>query len=155
MAEMVGELRQLQSAAEEPENVNSIELITEELAASCAVFNPYDWDADRISASRELPTGLKIELLADIKQQKVRLILAWRRTGNENRASVRKYITRATAGMVDQLTAAGWKELDRTVEPSAVHYEGEIPADMLRGRISAMADKIDEATGKVRQLSGS
>lgn len=154
MAEMVGELKQLRAAIERPDDLSSIELITEELAANCEVFDSYVWDADRISATRELPTGLKIELAADIKQHNVRLVFAWWRTGNETRASVRKYIARATSGMVEQLTAAGWNEVDRSVEPSAVHYTGEIPVDMLKGRIAAVAAKIDEATSKVRQLSG-
>jgi len=153
LAEIVSELDQLRAASERPDIVSSIELVTEELAAHCDVFSSYEWDADRVSATKELPTGLRVELSADIKEQKVRLTFWWRRTETQNRSDVRKYIVAAADGMFGQLTSAGWKKLNSKVEPSAVHYEGEVPVDSLAGQIPSYAEKIDDATMKVRQLS--
>lgn len=153
LAEIVGELKQLRAASGRPDSVTSIELVTEELAAHCNVFSSYEWDADQIKATRELPTGLRVELSADIKDQKVLLTFWWRRTETQNRSDVRKYIVAAASGMFGQLSAAGWREINKKVEPSAVHYEGEVTMDSLAGRIPSFAQKIDEATMKVRNLS--
>ncbi|HEX5713689.1 MAG TPA: SIR2 family protein [Solirubrobacterales bacterium] len=145
LAEIAGELTRLRAAAEDPGGVTATELLAEELAANCEGMQPYDWDPDRLCARHEQQTGLKIEIAADIKEQRVRLSVSWQRTGAEDRTNVGKYIVTASKAMDDQLKAGGWKT-SRSVDRSSMHFEAALEADVLRGDIATVAERVDAAT---------
>jgi hypothetical protein len=150
MAEIAGELERLWSAVHDPSAVRSTELLAEELAARSEVLADYSWDADRICAVRDLHTGMKIEVLADLVAQEVALTIDWASTGSEERKNLRKYITARATAAVDQLKANGWTAVSSNIDGRSVQIEARISSNAIQGRISEVAAIIDRATRRLQ-----
>jgi eukaryotic-like serine/threonine-protein kinase len=149
IAELLGELTQLRSAAEEPSGVDATELLAEELAANCEAMQPYNWDADRVAALHEQPTGLRIEIAADLKEHLICLDVSWKRTGAEERANLGKYIVGKVKTMTEQLQAGGWKT-EHSAERASMRIQAKLSADHLRDNVAAVAARVDAATQGMR-----
>ncbi len=150
MAEISGELELLSVAAVEPEKVNSVELLTEELAARSEVFTGYEWDSDGVRAIKVLPTGMQMTLEARVDEQGIQLGIEWTRMGNEDRMKVRKYLVPAAKASRDQLRAAGWVHAEETIELSVIKIDAAIDVVAARGKLDHFARSIDTATRKLR-----
>jgi len=150
MAEIAGELERLEDAILNPSDVGSAELLAEEVAANSEVMSGYEWDADKIRATRILRTGMQVEIRADIEGQRVQLLIDWTSTGTEERRNLGKYIKTASQAAVDQLAAAGWEKMEDKVESRSIRILASLDAGLIRGRTDDVASSIDQATRKLR-----
>lgn len=150
MAEIAGELERLAEAVDSPGDVRSPELLAEELAAHCEVMAGYSWDADAIGASRELHTGMKIGIYADVLKQQLVLSIQWTSTGVEERKNLGKYVVNNSNAAADQLAAGGWTKLEKDIKSRAVSLKTSIDISETYGRLEDLATVIDNATRKLQ-----
>lgn len=150
IAEILGELTQLRRAAEEPREVDATELLAEELATTCETMQPYHWDTDRLAALHEQPTGLRVEISADLKEHMIFLDVSWKRTGAEERANLGKYIVGNVTTMTEQLRAGGWKTVEDSAARDWMHFRAKLDRERLRDNVTAVAARVDAATQGMR-----
>ena len=150
MAEISGELERLALAVDTPEDVRSPELLAEELAAHCDVMGEYNWDADAVGAWRELHTGMKIGIYADLMNQGIVLQLDWTSTGIEDRRNLAKYVVPHSNAAADQLAASGWSLNRKEIGTRAVAIQASLRVSETYGRLGDLASVIDKATRRLQ-----
>jgi eukaryotic-like serine/threonine-protein kinase len=153
MAEISGELERLMEAVNAPEAVRSTELLAEELASHCEVMAGYVWDADAIGACRELHTGMKVAINADLLNQRLVLHLNWTSTGVEERKNLGKYVVNNSNAAADQLAAAGWSSIEKQIGSRAISIKTSIGVAETYGRFEDLASVVDKATRKLQFTS--
>lgn len=153
MAEISGELERLSEAVNAPETVRSPELLAEELAAHCEVMAGYLWDPDAMGAYRELHTGMKVGIYADVLNQRLLLHLNWTSTGVEERKNLGKYVVNNSNAAADQLAAGGWSSDEKQIGSRAVSIKSSIGISETYGRLDDLASVVDKATRKLQFTS--
>jgi serine/threonine protein kinase len=154
LALIEGELGRLRSAVESPNNVRSVELLTEELASQAKAFNDYSWNVDAFRASRSLPTGLQFSLTADLQRERILLTVTWAATGVE-RGGIRKYMGANAKTAAEQLTASGWRDVRRESEEKSLELYANLPTSSITGgdvtrRLEEAGSQLDRALANIR-----
>jgi hypothetical protein len=145
MAEIAGELERLYDAVDDPDSVSSTELLVEEIAARTGVFASYDWDPDKVGAVRSLVSGMRIELVANLEEQRICLRLEWTSTGSEERRNLGKYVRANGKGAADRLKSGGWARTESEIDSRSVVITSSIASHEAVGRVSDIAGSIDHA----------
>lgn len=109
MAQIESELLRLQSAIDNPNSIESSELIAEEIAARCHFMDGYLWDDDKLAAVKETASGINIQIQGDESNGCIRVSLAWGIPGVRGRESLGKYIIPAMEAAESILKGNGWK----------------------------------------------
>jgi serine/threonine protein kinase len=149
MTDIAHELERLRGALHDPESVTASELLAEELAAHTEVLRAYEWDANTLTASRSLPTGIRIELVTELQEERILLRINWNSTGVEERTGLGKYVLAGARGTADQLRAAQWDDISSDVGAHSIYITATIRAEQAAGHLSDVATSIDRATRKL------
>lgn len=120
LVEIIGELFRLERANLDGWS-DDVELVAEELACRIPAFHDFSWNEDLRSAEVRRPTGLILDLHADIGKNAIALQLGRGGTGTEERSGFSKYLKKGLNSAVDALTSSGWEvESDREYASAAV-----------------------------------
>jgi len=131
MSQILGELQRLHDAEKKPTQVESAELLAEEIAARSDFPNNYQWDPDSLKAFTVLASGATVSVRGLEVDRKISVEMRWAETGLEDRRRVRKWIPKACDQASSLLRKAGWKvRIDRASDWLAV--EGEIDVKVAR-----------------------
>jgi tRNA A-37 threonylcarbamoyl transferase component Bud32 len=109
MTQIQGELGRLRKAIESPELVQSAELLAEEVAMR-GFGAPYRWDADRLAARTDFPTGLSVAVAGSETDRRVRIELGWKETGGQKFSRVSKWVPDAFNKVKAILRKARWED---------------------------------------------
>ena len=116
-AQIEGELELLLEASRAPHDVQSGELLAEELTQrvlSKLGFPTYIWDSDRLSATVDLPSGVRMGISLETRNNKIRVRIDWSNRGDRSYKNVRKYLKPAMDGTISGMQRAGWRVLPET-----------------------------------------
>ena len=150
MGQIHAELEVLCDAIQEPSKVGSAEMMMEEIAANCEMLTEYEWNPDKGSAHIALPSGVTIELFGDEILREVQLVLAWGRTGLENRKTMVKSLPIVLERAVEKLRSGGWVVANGNVGMSAVLLEANVEIDIARKNVKKFGKALDAACEQLR-----
>ena len=115
MTQIGRELKRLQSAATDPRNVMSAELLAEELAARS--FNGrYKWNDNHLAAVTELASGVIVECIGRENDGEVEVHISWTSGGHHEYKKVGKWVAPALHAAVSQFKKFGWQILDEQID---------------------------------------
>jgi hypothetical protein len=143
MAEIQRELDLLSAAITPWEDVKAPELIVEEVAARCGAMQDYVWDEDDVQAVRDLGTGLRLGLGADLTNDEVEMRIDYLSTGVEERTGLGRYIVDRARTIAEQFKAVGWKVASESLGQGAVSIRATVPVDALAADVGAAAETLD------------
>jgi hypothetical protein len=151
VAELEGELQRLHSAVDDPAKVVAADLLAEELAAHTDCMNGYRWNMDAMRAEKQMPTGLRYSIGADLQNERIRLSIEWAATGVEDRGhGLEKYVVSGAKKAAESLRAAGWRGISDTSGNAVVHISATIDVEALRDGVAKVATRIDRAVEALR-----
>lgn len=149
LAEIERELALLQAALTAPGDVSAPELLTEEIAARSQVLEHYRWSEDRVEAVRDLGTGLRLVLRADLTREELEVQVTYASTGVEERGRLSRYIRGNGRTLGEQFRAAGWRVVRDDLGQGSVDICVRIDTTAVRGRLKETARTLDRTLGRL------
>jgi serine/threonine protein kinase len=149
VGQIQGELERLRGANLDPTSVQSAELLTEEIAARTDVARAYEWNADELTATVDLPTGLRIVLTADEPRARIQLSISWRSTGVHDRSGVSKYVDRQQAHVRARLDSSVWAVEEARSGLGDFHIEAHLASETAVN-VEGAAAAVDDALESLR-----
>lgn len=150
MTQIQAELQRLHEAARDPESIQSIELIAEEIAARCEFSKDYRWDEDTLSAVKETLSGVKLTVQGNESKRRIVVELSWGDPGVQGRAHLGKWIPRRMKAARDILDSIGWKIEDSRFRYAHISVSASISADIALGHLNKTADSLGRALDQLR-----
>jgi eukaryotic-like serine/threonine-protein kinase len=150
MTRIEGELDRLSQALCRPGDVNSAELIAEEIASRCDyITSHYQWNIDRFIAEAEIRPGFSVKLIGREVDKEVGLELNWSNAGESNFEGVRRFLPTATDKAMAELRAGQWSAVHRDMGIAGVRLSAKLKIDALHPNTG-----IDEAGGSLSAAIG-
>jgi len=142
MSQILRELERLRDALTHPTNVESAELLAEELA-SRSLDQPYKWSSDELAAHIDLPTGLSLAIKADEHRHEVKAKIEWKDMDRSaHHSKLTKWLPRASEQATSILRKANWHVSGGTTVGAAVGVLATIATHRLRADMAASVDAI-------------
>lgn len=149
VAQMLGELRLLRDALREPENVNSAEMIAQELAARIPQSERMAWNPDTHVSEFKTPTGTHFKLGANEGEGTIELQVGWRSQGRREHTSVAKYIPEATDRAKGMLRKATWSIEQATSSRDQANIVANVSAQKIRDDFDRFVTSIGDAISEM------
>ena len=108
MTQIQFELERLRDAELDPEKVNHLDLIAEELLARAAIGDHYQWDEDQVVARVHLASGADVAVGANEKLGRVEVHVTWQSTGEADWKRVNKWLDVAADRVAAALRQHKW-----------------------------------------------
>ena len=142
MPSMMVELARLNGIVVNPTRTNSAELLAEELAARAGGWRAYTWDADSLSCSFRLGSGVLMVLTPDEVEGTVRLNVSYTETGQTERRGVARYVAERRAEVLSRLRAASWEHVVVQSDQASLGVEADVRAASVGANIDALASSL-------------
>lgn len=150
MAQVQGELQRLYGAMKSPGEVESAELIAEEIISRTDLGRRYRWDSDALSARTVLPGGVTVEITGRESAREVELSLSWTQTGNEEYRRIQKWISPAIDRAVSSLKKSYWSILGVTrTGAQSLGVGAAVPVALAVERLPALAAGLGSAVSEL------
>ncbi len=108
VAQICGELNRLKAAVSTPAEVESSDMVAEEIIARSVYSNQYEWDENNIRAIVELPSSLRIILTANEAARTIDLAIEWASSGIFRHKNVAKWLPTAGDKIQSILKSNHW-----------------------------------------------
>lgn len=135
------EFGRLVATLRNPEEVDSAELLSEEIAAR-AVPGEYEWDENALAAGIELPSRVRISVTAKEASNQVELRIGWVSAGDEDRRGLEKYVRQSIDKAVSVLREGGWVVQDRVKDGGALNVRAVVDTEAAAGRLDRLAEGV-------------
>lgn len=109
MSQIQGELSSLYEAYINPTQVQSAELVAEEMASLSEISNRYDWNGDRKTATLESATGTSVHIVGDESNSRIQVSIAWTSKGDQDHKRIASKIKDNTDDASAELRKNGWQ----------------------------------------------
>jgi serine/threonine protein kinase len=153
ISQVQGELQSIVEYLDNPEDLSSTSLITEELAARTDHMSGYIWDDERSSADTQISAERATSLRADISSQTIVLKIDWMNTGVQDWGQINRLVDRGLPKMLDSLTTAGW-QTSLTKQSRSFTVQALIDANEVAGNVRVHAAALDRALAQVFAMGG-
>ena len=151
MSQIEGELLRLLSAVENPDSVESAELLAEELAASCPFMNDYDWDDNRLLAKKGTASGIEVNIIGEETTREIQIELIWGLPGVHGHGEgVGKWIPERMDKAVDILRKAGWEIAASDKKWAQVQIQASIGTKKAMALFGIITESVQRATDTLR-----
>jgi serine/threonine protein kinase len=150
MGQIEAELSRLNEALRDPANVQSVELLAEEIAIRAESLSMYQWNADRSSAQYRTQSGLRVEVAADELAKAIDVRLDWETTGMEDRKRLSDLINNAKNRAAERLGAGGWRIHRRETNVGGFRVAASVDRAEARRNLPKLSAAIDGALQQVR-----
>lgn len=150
MGQIQAELNLLRSALREPGQIQSSELIAEEIASRSEYMAPYAWSSDRGSARFSTPSGLRIEVSGDEIGRSIDLEIEWNKTGAEDRRRMADLVDGAVERCAQKLSSGGWRIERKEPRMGGFRVQASVDRATALGKLSVLAASLDGAAEQVR-----
>ena len=150
MTQIQAELRRLYKAVLDPRSTQSTELIAEELAARCEFSKGYEWDSDTLSAVKESPSGITIEVQGDESQRKIFTKLSWGKPGVQGKAYLDRWIPNRMQTARAMLESRGWGIEDSQAKYAYISILASLEAETALSDMNDAAESLDRALDQLR-----
>ncbi len=148
-----GELQSIVEFLNNPHELSSVTLITEELAATADHMSGYIWDDQRSSADTQISAERATSLRADISSQQIILKIDWMNTGTQDWGLINRLLERGLPKMLDSLSASGWTT-SHTKQARSFTVRATIDANDVVGKIREHAATLDKALSQFFSMVG-
>lgn len=153
MTRIEGELSRLYECQHQAQNVDSAELLAEEVAGRCDyIRSHYDWDIERFTASCTLKAGFTTSIVGEESKQEIIARVEWSNAGDSHFENVRRFIGTHADKAVAELKAAGWKILQNAVSFDSCRIHVSMSVDQLRkgGALEKAGKSLSAAIQRMR-----
>ncbi|MDD5339324.1 MAG: protein kinase [Dehalococcoidales bacterium] len=151
MSQIEGELHRLSDVCENPNAVESAELIAEEIAARCGFMKDYSWDEDKTMAKKETASGTELCIIGDESHRAVRIDISWGLPGVHGRGEgVGKWIPQHMTTASDILVKGGWKIEEQENKWAKTSISGSIETSKIKTSIEKVVKSVEQATDQFR-----
>lgn len=144
IAQIQGELQSIVEFLESPDQLSSVSLVTEELAARANHMAGYIWDDQRSAAETQISEERATSLRADVASQNINLKVDWMNTGTQDWGQINRTLERGFPKMLESLAAAGWVTT-HTKQSRSFTVHATIDANEVAGKIKEHAAALDKA----------
>ena len=150
MTQIQAELSRLHSAVLYPESTQSIELVAEEIAARCEFIEGYEWNSDTLSAVKELPSEIRLELRGDESRREIVVWLTSGQPGVRGRAFLDKWIPHRMQTAREILRSSGWRIDDSEARYARISIFASLPVEAALSYIDETAKSLNRALDQLR-----
>jgi eukaryotic-like serine/threonine-protein kinase len=150
MGQIEAELDRLGNALGELENIQSLEIIAEEIASRAESLSAYRWNADRGSAQYATQSGLKVEISGHETTKTVDVRLDWETTGTEDRKRLGDLINSSKDRAAQKLQAGGWQIYRKETNVGGFRIAASADKGDIVKNIDKLASAVDGAIQQVR-----
>ena len=150
MTQIQAELERLHSAVLDPDSIQSTELIAEEIASRCEFSKDYEWDNDSLSAVKEAPSGIRIEVQGDESQRRIRVQFSWGKPGVQGRAYLDKWIPKRIETAREMLASGGWRIEESEFRYAYISIFASLSVEAAIGDINQAVHSLDRALDQLR-----
>jgi serine/threonine protein kinase len=148
-----GELDRLLDALIKPNEVESAELVAEEIFSRTVYSNMYKWDADKLGATIEFPSGTKLSLIGHESKKQVRLYISWMYGGGSTLKQLFKRIGKSFDDIKRQLASAKWTPDDRSRSGQSINFVAHLDVRDAIRRIDEIAHNLEGIVSAMKKLS--
>lgn len=148
-----GELQSIVEFLDNPNELSSVSLITEELAAIADHMSGYEWDDQRSSANTQISEERATSLRADVSSHRIILKIDWMNSGTQDWGQINRLLDRGLPKMLEYLNVAGWIT-SHTKQARSFTVEATIDAFDVVGKIRVHAAALDKALAQVFSMAG-
>jgi serine/threonine protein kinase len=156
MSQIEGELQSLREALIYTNNIQSSELLAEELAhrvLNQSGYSSYEWDADKLTATVVMPSGVLMQFVADERLRMIKLRVEWSNKDDRVYRNIRKYLKPAMDGMISSLKSEGWRLLpETTMTTDLARFGLEAVSTQVRDGMDHCVAAITKGLGLFQQL---
>ena len=150
MTQIQAELQRLLEAVLHPSSLRSAELVAEEIASRCEFSSGYEWDPNQLSAFKEQPSGVRLEIRGDESARRVIVSIGWAEPGVQGRRNVGRWIEPALRSAQEILHSAGWRIESRRTNYAHLALSASLSGpDALRD-MRVTVDSLNRAMAQVR-----
>jgi hypothetical protein len=125
------------------------ELVVEELAARSTTFADYAWDADVPQAMRDVGTGLRLTLVANLTDDTVGATVSYASGAEADRRKIRRHIAQTSRTLREQFVAGGWSVTRYDVGAGDMHVRASIASGVLAADLAGTAAFLDRVLGNL------
>ena len=149
LTQIESELGRLLQAVLSPASVRSAELLAEEVAARCSFTKEYEWNADSLSAIKDQPSGLRLEVQGD--ETRRRLIVSMNSGDPGVQAKkLGKWIKPALGNARAILQSHGWKIEEDHLKYTHLVLSASLPSERVVANLHDTVHNLDRALGELR-----
>lgn len=149
ISQIRSELERLYDALKRPDNVDSAELIAEEIFCRTNYSHNYEWDDNKLSALYNSPSGVRICLIGHESKKQLILKIEWSDTGVSEIKKVNKWLERNQPKILDQLSSSKWKIETHTASGRALHISASMDVSDAKKELNEIAQCIDKVTSEL------
>jgi len=145
MYQILSELERLYDAASAPREVQSAELIAEELICRTSLGPSYTWDENQFRATARLANGLEIQLQPSEVNRVIDVQFRLVNRGNEEHKNVGKYMQQRLDKAASLLRRSEWQEIKPYNFGGESHLSARIDAMYCREHLEQIVDALEQA----------
>ncbi len=150
LGQIEGELGRLCDVCSAPNEVNSSELLAEELTARAYPQGSYVWDDDRVAGCISLASGVTVRTVGDEPNAQIKLEVDWSGSGEHAHRRVGKWLPQAGAQVRQNLESAGWKVRAQNIATAQLHLSATIQNQQVTAQVGKIASSIEAAIDALR-----
>jgi serine/threonine protein kinase len=147
------ELERLYDALREPSNVESAELVAEEIFSRTRHSYDYKWNSDKLCAFVEFPSGLKISLIGNESEKQVCLKISWSYQGGSKYKILFKRLERVFNDLKRELASAKWTTDSSSKSGQSLNLTAHVDVQAAKRTIDDVASSIDNITDILSKLT--
>ncbi|MGD0037349.1 MAG: protein kinase [Bacteroidota bacterium] len=140
------ELERLSEALKKPDNIESAELIAEEIFCRTKYSHDYEWDSDKLCAMYSSLSGVRISLVGHESKKQLILKIEWSDQGGSERKTINKWLEKNQPKILNQLTASSWKIESQSTSGRALHITASLDVLLAKKQIDEIVRCIDKIT---------
>jgi serine/threonine protein kinase len=145
--QIIAELENLSSALLRPHEVQSAEMIAEEVATRSQ--QNFTWNPERLQSGLSLPSGVRVAVAAEDNDRLIRTTIVWESTGVQEHKRVGKWLPSALEGAAAALSGGGW-QCGRSLSGQRGEITGTLSPEAASRNIVRLAAALDAAIGRLR-----
>ncbi len=148
-----GELERLLEALMNPDQVESAELIAEEIISRTKTPYEYQWNCDKLEAVIDFKSGARISLIGHESKKQIRLCINWVYAGGSTQKQLSKKIAGSFDDIKRQLNAARWSIEDKSKSGRVINFVAHLDVRDARRRINEIARNLDSVVSTFYKLT--
>jgi serine/threonine protein kinase len=147
------ELERLREALQTPDEVESAELLAEEVFSRTSYSRNYKWNADKLCAILEFPSGAKISVLGHESKKQLRLGISWTYTGGSTPKQLFKKLEKSFDQIKRQVASVDWICEDRSKSGKSINFTAHLDVQVAKTKIDIVARNLDNIVTALSRLS--
>jgi len=147
------ELERLYDAICKPDEVESAELLAEEIFSRTTYSSNYQWNSDKLCAYLEFPSGLNVSLIGDESKKQVSLGINWSYQGGSQYRTLFKKLDKSFNDMKSQLASLNWTTDYRSKSGQSLNFTAHLDVQVAKIKINRIANNLSKIISTLSKLT--